>query len=186
MPGSREGAERRAFREAGGDLHAPGCKPARDDGGRRRHAKRGDEAQAGRTFVGPRLGRRLVAPPLIGGVPRDREHVILRFERKRSLLGEPVGNRRGSSVISGRRQTQIAEAEPQLVKELRGGWGSGGGIDRTDGPALVRRAWHELGHPWRARGADRVRPERALPPDELREEVGRNPLRPGGGLDNAA
>src|SRR6185437_3331973 len=39
MPCAGESAQSRAFREAGGDLHAPGCKPAGDDGGRRRHAE---------------------------------------------------------------------------------------------------------------------------------------------------
>ncbi len=53
MLDSGEGAQRGAFREAGGDLHAPGRKPARDDaGGRRRDAKRCDQAQAGRVRGG--------------------------------------------------------------------------------------------------------------------------------------
>ena len=186
MPGSREGAQSRAFREARGDLHAPGRKPARDDRGGRRHAESGDEAHAGRTFVWARLGWGLVAPPFVGGMARDGEHVILRFERKRPLFGDPAGSRRGACVVSGRRQAQIAEAELQFVQEPRGGRDRCGGIKRIDEPALVRRPRHELGDPLRARGADCVRPERALPPDELREEVGRQPLRLGGRFDNPA
>ena len=186
MPGASEGAQRRAFREARGDLHAPGREPARDDGRGRRHAQGRDEAQAGRTFVRRRLGGRLVAPPLVGVVTRDGEHVILRFERKRALLGEPTGDRRGACVIGSRRQTQIAEAELELVQEPRGSRDRGCGIERIDEPALARGPRHELGDPLRARGADRGRPERTLPPDELGEEVGRQPLRLGGGFDDPA
>ena len=186
MPGSGKGPERRAFREAGGDLHAPGREPARHDGGGRRHAESGDEAQAGRTFVWRRLGRRLVASPLIRIMARDGEHVILRFERKRSLAREPTGKRRGAGVISGRRQAQIAEAELEFVQEPRGGWDRRGGIERIDEPALARRPRHELGDPLRPRRTDRIRPERALPPDELGEEVGRQPLRLGGCFDDPA
>jgi hypothetical protein len=117
---------------------------------------------------------------------RDGEHVILRFERKRSLLGEPAGNRCRPSVISSRRQPQIAEAEFQFIQEPCGGWDRRGGIEGIDEPALVRCPRHELGDPLRARRADRVRSERALPPDELGEEIGREPLRLGGCFDNSA
>ena len=187
MLGARKGAQRRAFREAGGDLHAPGREPARDDaGGGRRHAEGGDQAQAGRASIERSVGGRLVAPPLLGVMAGDGEHIVLRLERKRSLVGEPVGDRRRARVIGRRRQAQIAEAELELVQEPRGRRDCGRGIKRIDEPALVRRPRHELGDPLRARGADRVRPERALPPDELGEEVGRQPLRLGGRFDDPA
>src|SRR6202035_612232 len=45
--GAGEGAQRRALREAGGDLYAPGREPARDDaGGGRYPAVSGDQAKA--------------------------------------------------------------------------------------------------------------------------------------------
>ena len=68
VPRAGESAQSRAFREARRDLHAPGRKPDQTEGGGRSHAQRGDEAQAGRTFVWRGLGGRLVAPPLVGVV----------------------------------------------------------------------------------------------------------------------
>ena len=64
MPGAGEGAQRRAFRETGGDLHAPGREPARNHGGRRRgRAQARDQAEArrargGRSHGWCRSGRR--------------------------------------------------------------------------------------------------------------------------------
>ena len=64
MPGAGEGAQSRAFRETGGDLHAPGREPARNHGGRRRgRAQARDQAEArwasvGRSHGWCRSGRR--------------------------------------------------------------------------------------------------------------------------------
>src|SRR3984957_16686029 len=138
MPGSGKGAKRRPLREAGRDLYAPRREPSGDHRGGGRHAKRGDEAQAGRTVLWRGLRRRLVASPLISGMAGDREHVILRFERQRSFLEKPVRNGRGASVISGRRQTQITEPEPKLVQEPRGGRNCRRRIKGIDDPAFVR------------------------------------------------
>ena len=63
----------------------------------------------GAAAAGARDGR-LLAPPLLGVMAGDREHVVLRLERKRPLIGDPTGDRRLARVIGRRRQAQIAEA----------------------------------------------------------------------------
>src|SRR5208282_4213647 len=184
-----EGAERGAFGEAGGDLHAPRREQA-GNGGRglrtMRDAEISDRRQAGLIGVGRSRRRRVRAAPFLDVVAGDRKDVVLRLERQNALAREPVGERVRPGVIGGRRQAEIAEAMGELGQKLRRRRDRGRRIERVGEPAVGGGARHELRDPLRARRTDCAGVEGALAPNEPGEEIDRQPLLPGRSLDDPA